>query len=103
MSEKKKVYPHDAETVYESLKEVCARSWFRINRTNDSIRRIILSTPLSLFSYGETIEVIVQPEGNDKSLVYVKSEPKVFFNITAGSAVERNIRKIFQMLDEVLK
>ena len=103
MTEKKKIYPYDADSVFESLEDVCSRSWFRVNSVDDSIRRIIMSTPPSLFSYGESIEAIVQPEADNKTLVYVKSEPKVFFNITVGGAIERNIQKIFQMLDEVLR
>ena len=103
MTEKKEIYPYNAETVFKSLKNVCSESWFTVISVDESIKRIILSTPPSLFSYGESIEAIVQPEGNNKALVYVKSKPKVFFNITTGSAVERNVQKIYQMLDEALR
>lgn len=103
MTEKRKIYPYNADTVFESLKNVCSKSWFIVKSVDESIRRIIMSTPPSLFSYGERIEAIVQPEGDDKALVYVKSKPKVFFNITAGGAVERNIQKIYQILDEELR
>ena len=98
-----KIYPYDADTVFENLKNVCSNSSFTVITVDESVRRIIMSTPPSLFSYGESIEIIVQPEGNNRALVYVKSKPKVFFNITAGDAVERNIQKIYQTLDEVLK
>lgn len=103
MPEEKKFYSYDADTVFESLKNVCSKSWFTVISVDESIRRIIMSTPPSLFSYGESIEAIVQSEGNNKALVYLKSKPKVFFNITARGAVERNIQKIYQMLDEALR
>jgi len=100
MAETRKIYPYDADTVFKGLKDICYRSEFVVKKFDESIRRIIISTPLSLFSFGENIEIIVQPKENNKALVYVKSEPKVFHNITAESAVERNIVNIFQMLDE---
>ena len=103
MTEKKKIYPYNADTVFESFKNVCSKSWFTVISVDMSIRRIIMSTPPSPFSYGESIEAIVQPEGDNKALVYVKSEPKVFFNITSGGAVERNIQNIYQMLDDELR
>jgi len=98
----KKIYQYDVYTVFKSLKEICSKSSFVIDSIDESIRRITISTRPSLFSYGENIEVIVQPEGDNKTLVYVKSKPKAFFNITAARAVKRNIQKIYGMLDEVL-
>lgn len=103
MSEKRKTYPYNADVVFNSLKKVLSHSRFSVKNIDDSIKRIIATTHPSLFSYGESIEIIVQPEGEDKALVYIKSEPKVFFNITAGGAVERNIREIFEVLDGELR
>ena len=97
------IYSFDAETVFKCLEEICFKSRFNIKSVDKSIKRIILNTPLSLFSYGENIEIIVQSEINDKALVYVKSEPKVSFNLTAGSAVKKNIEEIYRMLDKQLK
>lgn len=98
----KKIYHYDVNTVFKSLKGACSKSSFIINSIDESIRRITISTRLSLFSYGENIEVIVQPEGSNKTLVYVKSEPKVFFNITAAGTVKRNIQRIYRLLDDAL-
>ena len=102
MIETKKNYPYDANTVFKSLKNVCSKSSFTIISVDESIRRIIMFTSLSLFSYGESIEIIVQPEGNNKALVYVKSKPKVFLNITADDTVKQNIQKVYRKLDEEL-
>jgi len=102
MVEKKKIYSYEADIVFGKLKEECSKFWFKVISIDESIRRITLSTPPSLMSYGESIEIIVQAEKNNESLVYVKSTPKLFFNISAGGAVERNIQKIYQILDEVL-
>jgi dTDP-D-glucose 4,6-dehydratase len=103
MTEKKKVYPYNADAVFTAIKNICGSSRFALKRIDEPIKRIIMSTNPSLFSYGENIEIIVQPEGNDKALVYIKSEPKVFFNITSGGAVEQNIQEILRIIDDNLK
>lgn len=102
MAEKRKTYPRDASILFKTLKKICSESHFRINSIDETIQQIAMSTPPSLFSYGETIEVSVQPEGDDRALVCVKSEPKVFFNITARGALERNIENIYHKLEEEL-
>lgn len=103
MSENKRTYKQDVTVVFDKVKEITQRlPSFHIVETNESIRRIRLSTLPSLFSYGENVEIIVQPQSGGGSLVYVRSDPKIFFNITAGGAVQRNITQIFQALDEAL-
>lgn len=99
----KKIYQFDAETVFKHLEDICFKSRFSIKSVDNSIKRIILTTPLSLLSYGENIEIIVQSEINNRALVYVKSEPKLSLNLTAGSAVKKNIEEIYKMLDEAIE
>lgn len=99
----KKIYPFDAETIFKHLKDICLKSRFSIKSVDNSIKRIILTTSLSLLSYGENIEIIVQSEINNRSLVYVKSEPKSSLNLTAGSAVKKNIEEIYKMLDKAIE
>ena len=98
----KRIYPYEIDTVFKFLKDVCGRSPFEIKTVDESIHQIIVSTRLSLFSYGENIEIIAQPEGNNETLVYIKSEPKVFFNITAKNTIKRDIQNIYRMLEEML-
>ena len=100
--EVKKIYPFDAESAFKCLERICFKSRFNIKSVDKSIKRIILTTPLSLFSYGENVEIIVQPEINNSALVYVKSEPKSSLNLTAGNAVKKNIEEIYRMLDEAI-
>ena len=102
LTEERRIYSYDQEITFQAVKNVCSRSWFVIKEIDESIGRIIMSTPPSLFSYGENVEVIVQPK-DEGTLVYIKSKPKVFFNISAGGAVERNINRLYQMLDEELR
>lgn len=99
----KKIYQFDSKTVFKHLKDICFESRFSIKSVDNSIKRIILTAPLSLLSYGENIEIIVQSEINNRALVYVKSEPKSSLNLTAGSAVKKNIEEIYKMLDEAVE
>lgn len=101
--ESRKIYPFAAETVFTCLEEICFTSRLNVKSVDKSIKRIIIATPPSLFSYGENIEIIVQSEINNRALVYIKSEPKMSLNLTAGSAVKRNIEEIYRMLDESIK
>lgn len=102
MTEEKKIYSYDVNTIFKALKDVSNKSSFSVKTIEESIKRIILSSPPSLLSYGERIEVIVQQEGDDRALVYVRSEPKFFLNVTAKNTVKGNIQKIYQMLDDEL-
>ena len=101
--ETKKIYPFDEETVFAFLVEICSKSRFNIKNVDKSIKRIIVSTPPSLFSYGENIEIIIHPEINNRALVYVKSTPKVFLNLTSRRAVKGNIKEIYRRLDKAIK
>ena len=99
----KKIYPFDAESVFKCLEEICFKSRFSIKSVDNSIKRIILTTSPSLLSYGENIEIIVQSEIDNRALVYVKSKPKISLNLTAGSAVKKNIEEIYRMLDKAIE
>lgn len=95
-------YPFDVNTVIDKLIEICkSERKFRIQRIDNTNRRIILKTGMSLFSYGEIIEVIVNPQNNG-SLVYISSKPKAWFNITADKKISLNINYIFETLDRSL-
>jgi len=103
MSEKEqtKMYIQNPEIVFKKLLEISNQSDLRVEKIDNTNRRLILSTRASLLSYGEEIETIVNPhEGG--SLVYVRSKPKVWFNVTAEGRVDENIRHIFRELDERL-
>ncbi|MCD6317575.1 hypothetical protein J7M02_00730 [Candidatus Aerophobetes bacterium] len=98
----KRIYPYKVDTVFKFLKDICGKSPFVVKTVDESVHQIIISTRPSLLSYGENIEIIVQPEGDNETLVYIKSEPKAFFNITAKHTIKRNVQSIYRMLEEML-
>lgn len=101
MVEEVRKYSASADYVFDKLKQLSGKSGFQVDRIDETNRRLMLSTGLSLLSYGETIEVIVNPE-NSGSRVYVSSKPKVWFNITAEGSTRRNVQRVFEILDKNL-
>ena len=102
MMEEVRKYSINADSMFEKLKKLSETLGFQVDKIDETNRRLMLSTGLSLFSYGETVEVIVNQE-KEGSRVYVRSEPKVWFNITAQGNVKRNVEHIFKMLEEAVK
>ena len=97
MSEETRKYSEDADVIFEKLKKLSRRAGFQIDRIDETNRRLKLSTGMSLLSYGENVEVIVNREkGGSKA--FVSSKPKVFFNITANP--KRNVQKVFEALEK---
>jgi len=97
MSEETRKYSEDADVIFEKLKKLSRKAGFQIDRIEETNRRLNLSTGMSLLSYGENVEVIVNRE-KDGSKVFVSSKPKMFFNITANT--KRNVRRVFEALEK---
>lgn len=102
MAEETRKYSEDADLIFEKLRKLIGQSGFQIDKVDETNRRLLLSTGMSLLSYGESIEIIVN---RDKvgSTVYVNSKPKAWFNITAQPSTERNVRRVFEMIDKQFK
>lgn len=97
MSEETRKYSEDADVIFKKLKRISREAGFQIDRIDETNRRLFLSTGLSLFSYGENVEIIVSRE-REGSKVFVSSKPKVFFNITANT--RRNVQRVFEALEK---
>lgn len=98
MSEETREYSEDADVIFKKLKKLSRKAGFQIDRIDETNRRLNLSTGLSLLSYGENVEVIVNREMDGSSKVFVSSKPKMFFNITANT--RRNVQRIFEVLEK---
>ena len=79
MSEEARKYSEDADVIFEKLKKLGRKAGFQIDRIDETNKRLNLSTGISLLSYGENVEVIVNREKDGGSKVFVSSKPKVFF------------------------
>jgi hypothetical protein len=99
MSEETRKYSVDADIIFEKLKKAVEKAGFQIDRVDETNRRLILSTGISLLSYGEDVEIIVSREKDNISKVFVSSKPKVWFNITALPNAKRNVQRVFELLE----
>jgi len=97
MSEETRKYSEDADVIFEKLKKLVREAGFQIDKVDETNKRLFLSTGVSLLSYGENVEVIVNRE-KEGSKVFVSSSPKVFFNITANT--KRNVERVFKSLEK---
>lgn len=102
MFEETRKYSEDADVIFEKLKKLIRKSGFQMDKVDETNRRLILSTGVSLLSYGESVEVIVNRE-KDGSVVYVNSKPKAWFNITAQPNTKRNVQCVFEILEKDVK
>ncbi len=98
--EQKKAYNLDKKKLFESLKDALTGSKFTVKSRDEAVGKITVTAPPSWFSYGEKIEIIISAQESGGSIVYIKAEPKVFFNLTSGSSVRKDIEGIFLLLDK---
>lgn len=92
-----KSYKKNPDQLFDTLVDVVGKAGFNVKRVEKAIKRIEVSTGVSLFSFGETLEIIVGNEG-DSSLVYVRSKTRIPWNITAQ--LDKKIKTLFQLIDE---
>ena len=70
---------------------------FEIKRIEESIRSVEISTGMSLFSFGESFEIVVS-NFEQGSVVRIKGKSKIKWNITNDA--KEKISEIFELLDE---
>lgn len=95
-----RIYPQDPDTVFRTVKRVCAQPPLHIEGVDEDIKRVDVSTGISLLSWGESFSVIVYPK-KGQSLVHAEGAPKLFLNISANP--DKHIEEIFRRLDKSLK
>ena len=78
----KREYFHDAEHVFDALLDILDKD-YSIKNIDKSIRYVKACSGASLFSFGETFEVIVVAQGNS-STVRVSAKSRVSWNVTSG-------------------
>lgn len=102
MSEEVRKYKAEPEKIFENLKKLSSDSEFNVDKVDEVNQRLKLSTGLSLFSYGEEVEVLVNREIDGGARVYVNSKPKIWFNVTAEGNNKRNVQRIFEIIEKEL-
>ncbi|MEP0825800.1 MAG: hypothetical protein HRF40_09960 [Nitrososphaera sp.] len=93
-------YAVSPDRLFEILQESLPHAGFKIRKIEKEIRRIELSTGMSLFSFGESLEVIVSANGTG-SVLYVKSKAKIAWNISADT--QGKVDTLFGIIKERLR
>jgi len=91
-----KEYNKKPDELFQALIDAVQEAGLKISKIEKPIRRMEVSTGVSLFSFGESCEIIVS-DSNGKSLVYVRAKPKIAWNITAQ--LDGKVKKVFQILN----
>ena len=91
-----KKYPQKPDELFQGLIDAVQEAGLNISKIEKPIRRIEVSTGISLFSFGENCEIIVSDDNNE-SIVYVRAKPKIAWNVTAQ--LDGKVKKVFQILD----
>jgi len=92
-------YDKNPDEVFKVLLSILNEN-YNIKKVEESVRTVEASSGMSLFSYGESFEIIVASHDNG-SIVRIKTKSKVKWNIT--SDVEGKTQHILELLDEQLE
>ena len=94
----KRSYGVNPDKVFQILSNVLSDS-YDIKRIDSEIRTMEVSSGMSLFSFGETFEIIVVSQ-DAGSIVSVKTKSKVKWNVTSN--VKNRAEQIFELLEKNL-
>ena len=94
----KRSYDVNPDKVFQILLTVLSES-HSVKRIDNEIRTMEISSDMSLFSFGETFEIIVASQ-DPGSVVNVKTKSKVKWNVTSN--VKDKAEQIFELLDKNL-
>ena len=89
-------YNQNADDVFKALLNVLNEN-YDIKSVDNEIRCAEVSSGASLFSFGESFEIIVADQNNG-SIVRVKAKSRIRWNIT--SDIEEKAEQIFELLEE---
>jgi hypothetical protein len=84
----------NADKLLQAVTQVCSNSGYSVIKIDKTVRRLKVSTGLSLFSYGEELEVIISPKNENRSVLYIEAKPRAWFNVTSDpSGAATNLLK----------
>lgn len=97
------VFPFPADVVYEKLLEAIPEVGMSVKQKDDILRRVSVSTGMSLFSWGENVSIVVNTNGDDSCVVGIDSSLKLGINVTGAHRHQKNFDKIIFALSNKLK
>lgn len=95
-------FPYPAQETYQALLAVLEAQHFNVKDTDATIRRIVASTGISLFSFGENISISVDEDGPNSCMVRIDSGVKIAANWSGAHRNQKNINDIIMGLSKAL-
>jgi hypothetical protein len=94
--------PVGADEAWRSLKLVGSRVG-KIVETDEFLKRMVISTGMSAFSWGEKMAVQVQDEGEGRCSIVIESALKVGVNVMGAGRNRKNIDALLSELSRDLQ
>lgn len=98
MTNERWYYQEDINELFSTLKDICSEISEDGIEIDEIGRRIRIVTPLSLLSYGERIDILVNDYKNGV-VVTIEAGAEVWFNITSDP--DRYVRFIINKLNSI--
>ena len=90
-----RIYTISPDRLFPELLKL-VKTKFKIKKIEDEHRLVEISSGMSLFSFGESFEIIVS-DHDQGSIVRVKGESNLKWNVSSN--VKEKISEIFELLD----
>lgn len=89
-------FPIGADKLLQAVTRACSNIGYSVTKSDPTVRRLKVSTGMSLFSYGEELEVVVSPKNQSQSVLYIEAKPRAWFNVTSNpsGAVTNLLEKV---------
>lgn len=95
--------PYPAGVVYEKLLEAIHRVGMSIKQKDEMLKRVSVSTGMSMFSWGENVSIVVNDIDDKTSVVSIDSSLKLGVNLAGAHKHQKNFDKIIYSLSDILK
>ncbi len=102
-AETKQTFPFAYEQVFDGLIAILEPAGFAIRSQDRVIGRVLATTAMSGFSWGENVTIQVQRMSDKATDVLIQSNLKVGFNLTATSKNAQNAERIIGALSNFLQ
>ena len=97
------VVNYNIETVYDAvLNAVAGLSGFKVLNENRATHVININVSLSMFSWGETMTVSLNPLSEMQTQVFISSNSKLGTEIAGKSKNRKNVEKLVNALNSIL-
>jgi hypothetical protein len=96
-------FPFSYEDVFDGLTQVLPALGMNVKEADKVIGRINASTGMSLFSWGESLSLVVEKVDDSSCVVGIESGLKVGMNVAGAHRHQKNFNNIISALSKHLQ